>query len=520
MASVSPTQSPVDERTSLLPRYLGIRADGTTRDDDKSPLFRWIRSVSFTLLAITLIVYILLVVNLFVSIPVLTPRSPGFLPLGFNLLSMGILLLQLLSSYEPSVAERFTQRVVAVLLAVDVVVMMVSGTYRHTEGWRGILWCSWALIVALWAIAADFLLMKNSGYYDEALSSERPRWWSWRLWSHWTAASLGSAIVSVVTILLSLSLLLRWYDSAVPVPGHLYSVADYSARIHMQCFGNQSSNYPTILLEGGEYSVHPLKAWLMQLQGPQNKDGSRNPSAVPLDDRYNLGDLSYVPEDTRVCVWDRPGMGWSDNVGTPVSAGMVTDILSEVLEQAHVPGPYVVVAHGVGGVYSTIFAARHVNDVKGLVLIDSGYENTLKDSGRMLHRFWVGVRGVFSPLGLGRMWYWLFTGKSRLDRIAGEATYINDRWIKNKMEESLTGPLFSLHELRAATSVLPKDLPVAVISSGKNIKRLKRWAADQRGLSKLTQHTMWDIASNAGHNVWLDAEGASLILKRIAELAS
>lgn len=49
----------------------------------------------------------------------------------------------------------------------------------------------------------------------------------------------------------------------------------------------------------------------------------------------------------RVCVWDRPGYGFSDS--GPVQLGMVADALQQALEKAGEKGPYVLVGDGYGG---------------------------------------------------------------------------------------------------------------------------------------------------------------------------
>lgn len=57
---------------------------------------------------------------------------------------------------------------------------------------------------------------------------------------------------------------------------------------------------------------------------------------------------------TRVCAWDRPGLGRSESRGRH-SAGGAADDLRAALAAAGERGPYVVVAHSLGGVYARIF---------------------------------------------------------------------------------------------------------------------------------------------------------------------
>jgi pimeloyl-ACP methyl ester carboxylesterase len=54
----------------------------------------------------------------------------------------------------------------------------------------------------------------------------------------------------------------------------------------------------------------------------------------------------------------------------PRTAGRIADELHRLLQNAAVPGPYVLVGHSYGGLVMRMFAARHADDVAGLVLIE------------------------------------------------------------------------------------------------------------------------------------------------------
>ena len=45
--------------------------------------------------------------------------------------------------------------------------------------------------------------------------------------------------------------------------------------------------------------------------------------------------------------------------------------LYALLEAAKEKGPYILVAHSIGGAYMRIFAAQHREEVAGLVLVDA-----------------------------------------------------------------------------------------------------------------------------------------------------
>ena len=80
---------------------------------------------------------------------------------------------------------------------------------------------------------------------------------------------------------------------------------------------------------------------------------------------------------TRVCSYDRAGLGKSDKPkGEQTETGIVDD-LHQLLLEVHEPGPYLLVGHSLGGVYVRAFQMRYPKLVKGLVLIDSSHEEQL-----------------------------------------------------------------------------------------------------------------------------------------------
>jgi pimeloyl-ACP methyl ester carboxylesterase len=66
--------------------------------------------------------------------------------------------------------------------------------------------------------------------------------------------------------------------------------------------------------------------------------------------------LDGVAAFTRVCAWDRPGIGRSAARGLH-SGGEAEADLRAALETAGEQGPFIVVAHSLGGVYARLFAA-------------------------------------------------------------------------------------------------------------------------------------------------------------------
>jgi len=74
---------------------------------------------------------------------------------------------------------------------------------------------------------------------------------------------------------------------------------------------------------------------------------------------------------TRVCAYDRAGMGWSEMGPDPRDAKQVSSELHTLLKGAGIKGPYVLVGHSFGGMYMQTYAARYPDEVAGVVLVDS-----------------------------------------------------------------------------------------------------------------------------------------------------
>ena len=126
--------------------------------------------------------------------------------------------------------------------------------------------------------------------------------------------------------------------TAYPMPGQLIDVGGH--RLHLYCTGAGS---PTVVLEPGLGGASSDMTWI----------------------------AAAVARDSRVCVYDRAGRGWSDAADGPQDAAQTTADLHTLLDRAHIPGPYVLAGHSFGGLYVLSFAAQYPDQVAGMVLLDS-----------------------------------------------------------------------------------------------------------------------------------------------------
>jgi len=82
-----------------------------------------------------------------------------------------------------------------------------------------------------------------------------------------------------------------------------------------------------------------------------------------------------LADSMRVCSYDRAGVGGSDPGPLPRDGAAIVRDLDEALKSANIKGPYIGVGHSAGGLYIRLFAARHVGEMKGLVLVDPSIEH-------------------------------------------------------------------------------------------------------------------------------------------------
>jgi pimeloyl-ACP methyl ester carboxylesterase len=121
-----------------------------------------------------------------------------------------------------------------------------------------------------------------------------------------------------------------------------FAVDDEGRELAITCWGQQE---PTIIIEGGD-----------------------------PDGRDNFGGTSFVRalvSGGRVCLYDRAGGGDSDPAPNEKrDVDDVADDLHALLAAARVDGPKVLVGSSFGGALVANYAARHSEDVVGVVLID------------------------------------------------------------------------------------------------------------------------------------------------------
>ena len=80
-----------------------------------------------------------------------------------------------------------------------------------------------------------------------------------------------------------------------------------------------------------------------------------------------------IAKFTRVCSYDRAGIGYSESSSQPRSSKVIAGELHALLQAAVVAPPYVLVGHSMGGFTVRLFASLYRSEVAGMVLVDASH---------------------------------------------------------------------------------------------------------------------------------------------------
>jgi pimeloyl-ACP methyl ester carboxylesterase len=168
-----------------------------------------------------------------------------------------------------------------------------------------------------------------------------------RLW-RWTKRVLVG-IAGLVLVLLLAGVVFQFVVTRIdarryPALGEMVDVGGYS--LHLNCTG-EAGGAPPVVMDSG------LGGTVLDWQRLQPE----------------------LAKSTRVCTYDRAGMGWSDPGAQPRTSRQIVKELHTLLGNAGVKGPYVLVGHSFGGTNMQVYASRYPDEVAGMVLVDSALED-------------------------------------------------------------------------------------------------------------------------------------------------
>ena len=270
---------------------------------------------------------------------------------------------------------------------------------------------------------------------------------------------------------------------AHPMPGQLVDIGGH--RLHLSCTGSGS---PTVVLEPGGGEMSAVLGWI-------------EPA---------------VAADTRVCVYDRAGRGWSEPADAPQDATQIATDLHALLQRGEVAGPYVMAGHSFGGLYVQTFAALYPDEVAGMVLIDStapvpttepsAASSDTEDSYNLMGRVSALV-SASAQLGVGRLYgQFDYDSLPPAARAQARASVAKGGQLGSTIEEYLLANS-SMEQAAALESLGDKPLIVLEAGSGS----APDWPAKQEAMAALSTNSAHRVVDGATHASLIADEGDAAV---------
>jgi pimeloyl-ACP methyl ester carboxylesterase len=193
-----------------------------------------------------------------------------------------------------------------------------------------------------------------------------------------------------------------------------------------------------------------------------------------------------IAEFTRVCAYDRANNGQSDEVGLHSGDQSVSD-LEKLLAAERIEPPYVLVGWSFGGPIARLYAARHPDEVSGMVLVDTDPEDYRSEGD------------PFVPDEVRETSYWASENDEKLDL---------DATLDLLREESTPGS-FDGHPLVILTPSIPNSGNIGEGGSqglpGPRVPELDElYLRLQEAVTNLSSESRLELIEDTGHCIQCD----------------
>ncbi len=241
---------------------------------------------------------------------------------------------------------------------------------------------------------------------------------------------------------------------------------------------------------------------------------------------------------TTVVTYDRAGYGWSWPGKFPRTSFQVVSELHSMLQHAGLSGPYILIGHSQGGLYSQLFGRLHPEQVAGAVLLDPISSNHLRFKAELKPEVYemsaidtLPYRRIpknLLRLGLMRVFKSIIQTKllsyhSNLPATTREVIWQHlalpkaYRAIVSEYEQNRTPANSS--DIRSAGTFPPVPLKVIYHSPRRMVREMMRhkglqrddaeeveqiWQQLVRAYLRLTPRSEWIVAPESGHYIHLD----------------
>lgn len=274
------------------------------------------------------------------------------------------------------------------------------------------------------------------------------------------------------------------------------------------------------IAESRDRRFNPMEGRLVNVEGRGmhiNCAGDGSPTVI-LESGLGESYLSWrkvqpeIAKFTRVCSYDRAGLGYSDPSPRPRTSQVIADELHALLQAASIPSPYVMVGHSMGGYDVRVYNHAYRNEVVGMVLVDASHPDQekrfppeLKSMEGSWHREMEFIAASM-PFGIPRL---LGLCESYVPSRAADCNWHNAReqlaetktFPESAAQASATGSLGDLplvvlsHDPDKPSSDLPPDLAKSTNEA---------WEKMQVELAHLSTRGTQTVAKNSSHYIQMD----------------
>jgi len=229
-----------------------------------------------------------------------------------------------------------------------------------------------------------------------------------------------------------------------------------------------------------------------------------------------------LSQHTRVCSYDRAGHGWSDPRPGPRDADHIIGELHDLLNQAGVERPLVLVGHSAGGLYAREYTRRFPAEVVGMAQLDASSPRQLDVLPGWRASFEQNRHEYPSRLRWEKLRVWSgwerVTGRCSVDD-SGEAPEIAGQYAAMMCRPVFVGgedseyAYFEDTSRQAGRLASVPTLPVLIISrdaaarqgaSSQTLAEERAWDQEQERMKALSSRSWRVIARNSGHAVHHD----------------
>ncbi|TWT27098.1 alpha/beta fold hydrolase [Planomicrobium sp. CPCC 101110] len=236
-----------------------------------------------------------------------------------------------------------------------------------------------------------------------------------------------------------------------------------------------------------------------------------------------------------VVAYDRAGYAWSEEATAERTGSNIVQELYTALKKEKIEGPYILVGHSLGGMYSRLFAQTYPEEVGGIVLLDARPENFSRETAPFFEAAGLDPASVNIPsantltllkrLGVIRlMENSVLPGlpedeQDKIMNIEMQPKFFQaqEQELKNltNLEDSIRGRTLGDLPLTIITHGIPTDATAVGIPAENSEQMENMWQEQQKQLLALSTDSKLIVAEKSGHFVMDDEP--ELVFKAIKE---